>query len=60
MKNNNCSAAGTYFQVEVLYMNSIEFKNKFDKDLSEFVDKYTKQEIIIENENSNIRYQKVM
>lgn len=60
MKNNNCSAAGTSFQVEVLYMNSIEFKTKFDKDLSEFVDKYTQQEIIIENENSNIHYQKVM
>ena len=60
MQNNNCSAAGTAFQAEVLYMNSIEFKTKFDKDMSELVDKYLGQKIIIENDNNNIHYQKVI
>ena len=60
MQNNNCSAAGTSFQAEVLFMNSIDFKAKFDKDMSELVDKYLGQKIIIENDNNNIHYQKVI
>jgi len=60
MKNNDCSAAGTIFQVEVLYMNSIEFKIKFDVDMASLVDKYIRQEIVVAEKNNDVRYQKVM
>ena len=59
MLKNKCSAAGTLFQIEVLFMNSIEFKAKFDIDMSKLVDKYIRNEIIVEEQN-NIGYQKVM
>ena len=61
MANNNCSAEGTVFQVEVLFMNSIEFQAKFDISMSDIVDKYgIKQEINDDEENNYIHYQKAM
>lgn len=60
MLNNNCSAAGTLFQAEVLYMNSIEFKIKFETDMSDLVDKYIRQEVIVAENSNNVQYRKVM
>ena len=61
MLNNNCSAEGTAFQVEVLFMNSIEFQTKFDISMSDLVDKYgINYEIYDEKEDNNINYQKVI
>ncbi len=58
---HNCSAAGSFFQVEVLLMNNIEFHAKFGIDISDLFSKYGEiEENISDIKKNDICYKKAI